>query len=190
MIIRRIQDSDAALWREIRLEALRTAPGAFSSRHDEWADRSIADFAARIRAAPVILALNGALPVGCISWNRDKNGDLPRRAWLTSVFVTGDARGKGLAQRLIDAAIKDAAIVGVTEIYLEVGADNVAAQATYRRAGFLPVLGPDRSRTSYSVGELTMRRDISDTQHPNIWARFRHRLSRNRIAPRDQPPHS
>lgn len=160
MIIRKITTAEAPLWRDIRLEALATAPKAFASRLEDWADRPIADFAARIAATHIFLAFDGDRPVGCISWSCDEDPAMPRRGWVESVFVSPAVRGKGTAQALITAILTDAAAAGMTEIFLEVGAANKAAQSAYQRAGFQAITGSDRPQLSCGVCEITMRRDL------------------------------
>ncbi len=135
--VRRIGPEDAAHWRAIRLEALRSAPEAFSARLDDWKSRPLADFAAQILANPVFLAFEDGQAVGSATWTRDRG--CPDRCWIESVFVRPAARGRGAAQALIAAAMADAKSAGMAEIWLEVGAANAAAQAAYRRAGFVRV---------------------------------------------------
>jgi hypothetical protein len=43
LAVKKLGAADAALWREIRLEALGTAPGAFSEKLADWEHRPLAD---------------------------------------------------------------------------------------------------------------------------------------------------
>jgi len=63
-----------------------------------------------------------------------------RHAYLGFMYVVPEARGHGLNGRLIDALAGWARERGVTELVLEVYADNDAAVRAYRKAGFAPRL--------------------------------------------------
>lgn len=61
------------------------------------------------------------------------DGDI---AGLFDIFTPVDGRGQGHGQRLCAALLAEAARQGATSAYLQVGADNDAAQRLYRRLGF------------------------------------------------------
>ncbi|MGB3316528.1 MAG: GNAT family N-acetyltransferase [Albidovulum sp.] len=158
MIIRRVGPDEAAAWRAIRLEALATVPEAFSARLADWQDRPLADFAAQLAANPTFLAFDGDAPVGCIAWIRDAED--AARGWIGGVFVAGAARGSGLGHAMIGAAMADAQGAGVTKLWLDVGAGNLAAQSAYRRAGFAEVAAEERPGTACSACEISMWRAL------------------------------
>ncbi|MDI3337052.1 GNAT family N-acetyltransferase [Defluviimonas aestuarii] len=157
MMIRRVGPAEAEAWRAIRLEALGKAPEAFSARLADWQDRPLDDFGAQLDANPTFLAFEGDVPVGCISWVRE--ADDPSRGWIGGVFVADRMRGKGVGQALIAAAVAEAQTTGITEMWLEVRAGNVAALKAYEQAGFAVVTDPDRPRNSCGC-EIGMRRAL------------------------------
>ncbi|MCV2871528.1 GNAT family N-acetyltransferase [Defluviimonas sp. WL0050] len=157
MIVRRVGPAEAEVWRAIRLEALGKAPEAFSARLADWQDRPLTDFAAQLEANPTFLAFEGDAPVGCISWVPE--ADDPSRGWIGGVFVADRMRGKGVGQALIATAVADARTAGITEMWLEVRAGNVAALKVYEQAGFAVVTDPDRPRNSCGC-EIGMRRAL------------------------------
>lgn len=57
-------------------------------------------------------------------------------AEVLTLAVRPAARRAGLARRLVDQALDRAAGQGAARVFLEVAADNAAAQALYARAGF------------------------------------------------------
>ncbi len=60
-----------------------------------------------------------------------------RKIWiLNDLFVTQTARGRGIAQALLNHATQFAKASGAARILLETGNDNHAAQALYRKAGW------------------------------------------------------
>ncbi len=57
-------------------------------------------------------------------------------AELLTVAVHPEARRAGIARRLVDAFLGDAAMRGAVRVFLEVAADNRPARALYTSAGF------------------------------------------------------
>ncbi len=55
---------------------------------------------------------------------------------LYDVFTRPDRRGEGLARTLCERLLSISASEGAKIVYLQVGADNLAAQRLYRRLGF------------------------------------------------------
>ncbi|MEU9744707.1 GNAT family N-acetyltransferase [Streptomyces niveus] len=66
-------------------------------------------------------------------------------AEIKRMYVSGDARGHGIGQRLLEHLERHAVSRGATRIMLETGRRNTAALALYHRTGYLP-------RPSYVVG--------------------------------------
>jgi len=60
-------------------------------------------------------------------------------AEIHAVAVRSDARRRGLGRTLVAAALDAAAARGVTKVFLEVRAGNVAAQQLYLGLGFRPL---------------------------------------------------
>lgn len=58
---------------------------------------------------------------------------------ILTIATAPDARRRGIASALLRAALDSSRDRGAQAAYLEVAADNVAAQALYRRAGFTAV---------------------------------------------------
>lgn len=132
--IRRLTPEDAGLWRDIRLEALALEPEQFSSRHADWVDRPLADFAARLEAAPVWAAIEAGRAVAVASLSPDADG--APCGWVVAVYVRPGARGRGLAQAALAAVEAEARAQGLAELRLEVRAANAAARGLYQRLGF------------------------------------------------------
>ena len=60
-------------------------------------------------------------------------------AEILTLAVTPIARRRGHGRRLIGAVARHALELGASALFLEVAADNIAAQALYRGAGFASV---------------------------------------------------
>lgn len=86
-------------------------------------------------------------------------------AELLTLAVAPEARRRGLGQRLVSRFLYQARLRGADSAFLEVAADNAAAQALYARAGFAPA---GRRRGYYplpaggSVDALVLRRLLAE----------------------------
>lgn len=148
----------AAEWRAIRLEALRTAPEAFGSSIDDWDGRPLQDFAERLAGCQMWAAGRvPGQPEAVASWEADISPAEPDLGWVMSVYVRPSARGQGLGDAIFARLIDAAARAGMTRMGLHVGQNNLAAQALYARAGFIPTGGP-AMLNARGLWEIEMRR--------------------------------
>ena len=58
--------------------------------------------------------------------------------WLEDLFVAEEARGSGLGEAMVTAALEQARSRGCRRIELDVDAGNAAARALYEKTGFAP----------------------------------------------------
>lgn len=133
-------DRDVALWRDIRLEMLTVAPGAFGSTLAEHEGRSLDEWRGQV-ASPVletVVAVRHGLPVGAARLMRPGDG-LP--AELISMYVAPAHRGAGLSRRIVEAVLERAREHGEPTLRLDVMEDNPAARRLYEGCGFT-VQGP------------------------------------------------
>ncbi len=143
----RVEPADWAGHRDLRLEALRTAPEAFGSRYEvevrndeaEWRARigRIAFWQARIEGAPVGMAglwedSTGAEPVAATGATATATGT----AYLIAMYVRPEARRQGIGARLVEAIAGEAASRGHQRLLLQVASTNTAARALYAGFGF------------------------------------------------------
>jgi ribosomal protein S18 acetylase RimI-like enzyme len=78
-----------------------------------------------------------------------------RRGKIENLFVRPAVRNEGIGSQLLDAAIDALSDRGVSEVSLEVMADNEPARRFYRRHGF----SPHRVGLTRSIGSDTDSRD-------------------------------
>jgi len=79
---------------------------------------------------------------------------------IMTLCVAPDRRRSGLGKALVAAILEKARTSGAVEIFLEVAADNAAAQALYRGFGFVEVGGRQGyyERAGGRVDALVLRR--------------------------------
>ena len=136
MTIRRLDPSDWARFREIRLDMLRTAPTAFGSTQEEWAakpERDIRDWLAKIHTLGLF---DGPRLVGTAAFHRQTSPRATHRAEVIAVYLRPAARGQGHALTLLAALADAAKTQGILQLDLHVADWNAPAIALYARAGF------------------------------------------------------
>ena len=139
-VIRVLNAADAASFRRLRQHALRESPEAFSSDYEEQLGYPLSFYEARIRADSDCCVLGAFVNdelVGVLAVAREAGAKTRHKATLTSMYVYPEARGHGIAQRLLQRALDVAAAMpGVQRVNLGVTEGNTAAVALYRRFGF------------------------------------------------------
>jgi RimJ/RimL family protein N-acetyltransferase len=139
MTIRRLDPSDWARFREIRLDMLRAAPRAFGSTEAEWAEkpeREIRDWLARMHT---LALFDGPRILGTAAVHRRPGSRADHRAEVIAVYLRPEARGQGQGAALLAGLAAAARAEGVLQLELEVATWNTAAIAAYERAGFVRV---------------------------------------------------
>jgi ribosomal protein S18 acetylase RimI-like enzyme len=138
LVARRLGADDVAVFRSLRLAALATDPIAFASNHAEWAALDESAWRERLRL-PVFAAFRDGRPVGLIGHVPADRSKRAHRTTLVMVWVRPEARGCGVAEALIAAAIEDARRSGFRWLDLDVAVDQTAAQRLYARMGFVEI---------------------------------------------------
>lgn len=136
---RDLMADDWRAWRDVRLAALSTDPGAYGSRYADWMDADEARWRSRIEEVEltVLLELDG-FPVGVVCLAHDAAG--PE---LISLWVAPQARGAGAGDAAVRHIVQRAADLHPGEpVVLHVKKTNGAAQRLYARNGFV-VDGPN-----------------------------------------------
>jgi RimJ/RimL family protein N-acetyltransferase len=149
MHIRRLTEVDAAMYRVLRLRALKESPEAFGSSYEETVEESLAVMARRISAnpaAPDNFALGAFDPalIGMIGFFREPRGKTRHKGGIWGMYVVREAQGRGVGRALLEAAIAEARrIQGLEQIGLYVVSGNQVACHLYRSFGF-EVYGVER----------------------------------------------
>jgi RimJ/RimL family protein N-acetyltransferase len=122
------------------LRGLAEAPTAFASSYEEECDRPVAQVAERMAKNTdgfILGAFEGEALIGTVGMQREPQAKMAHKMVLWGMYVVPEARGRGLARMLVDAALARAfAMSGVRQVNLGVNAANAPALALYRAAGF------------------------------------------------------
>lgn len=139
--IRQAAPDDWAALRQVRLAALAEAPYAFGSTLDSEIARPERHWRARIAGWPQFIAWAGTEPVGIAAGFAEPAADSDqagaRGSWhLVSMWVSPQARGRGIADDLVAAVSACARADGARRLTLWVTDVNARARAFYQRMGF------------------------------------------------------
>ncbi|MFJ8621645.1 GNAT family N-acetyltransferase [Kitasatospora sp. NPDC093550] len=136
--LRTLTTADWPLWRDLRLAALTDAPHAFRYGLAEWHDGGEQRWHARLHlpGAHHVAAFLAEEPVGLVGGLRGSPDGVRE---LRSLWVAPQARGRGVADLLIEEVERWARSTGGTALHLAVLPANAPALALYRRHGFTPV---------------------------------------------------
>lgn len=134
--IRRLERADAALYREIRLEALQNDPAAFGSTFERESVQPLSWFEAAIGRADIFgVFLDGTL-AGIAGFSAREGSKQAHKGVLWAMYVRSAARGLGLGKQLV-AAVLDHARRRVEMVQLTVVSENIAAYRLYGAMGFV-----------------------------------------------------
>jgi ribosomal protein S18 acetylase RimI-like enzyme len=135
--IRRLAIGDAASYRDLRLEALRDYPEAFSESVDEAEARPVSYWEVLVADDRIFLgAFDGDRLFGSVSMSRESSTLTRHRAWLLGMYVASEARGTGMADALIGCLVSHAKAEGILQLQLGVSVHNETALRLYERHGF------------------------------------------------------
>jgi ribosomal protein S18 acetylase RimI-like enzyme len=133
--VRRLLPVDAALYREIRLEALNLAPEAFGSTFARESVKPLTWFAARLEDAAVFGAFAGGNLLGTAGFFRKQGQKEAHKGALWGMYVRPGTRKAGVGKLLAEAVIEHAR-QRVELIQLTVVSGNKPARRLYDSLGF------------------------------------------------------
>jgi len=163
-VIERLRAGEGGRMRAIRLRALADAPEAFGSTYEEAERRSLEDWEAQIERLPTFVWREGDADLGAdlgMVRGAPHDGD-PGAAYLISMWVAPEARGRGIGSALVGEVVAWARGRGLRRLVLDVAAQNAGARRLYERCGFVATgaigaLPPPREH----VRELEMVLDLA-----------------------------
>jgi len=134
--IRRLEPGDAALYREIRLEALQRNPEAFGSTFERENGQPLSWFEAAISRADIFGGFLDGRLMGIAGFAAQEGTKHAHKGLLWGMYVRGAARKSGLGKKLV-AAVLDQARGRVEMVQLAVVSENEAARRLYEAMGFV-----------------------------------------------------
>jgi ribosomal protein S18 acetylase RimI-like enzyme len=136
-MIRRLQKSDAAAYRTIRLDALRLHPEVFGSSYEEESQYPLEQFAQFLSPPDTALgAFVGDRLVGTIGLYVPRKLKQQHKGHIVGVYVDAAYRRAGLARALVNAIVAEARQARLRVVQLAVTVGNDAARRLYVRIGF------------------------------------------------------
>jgi GNAT superfamily N-acetyltransferase len=135
--VRALTDDDWQQYRDIRLAALREAPEAFVATVQHEEALSEEDWRQRLRRSRRLIAERDGSPLGVVSLGEAAE-PYAGAGELFGLWVSPDARGTGVAWKLVEAGAQQALREGRTHLSYWVGTDNGRAVAFASSFGFRP----------------------------------------------------
>jgi ribosomal protein S18 acetylase RimI-like enzyme len=133
--IRLLTPADAPVYRDIRLEGLKTNPEAFGSTFDREDAMPLSWFEERIPKGNIFGAFIDGELLGVAGYWVQEGAKVSHKAALWGMYVRPKARNAGLGRRLVQTVI-DHASGQVELLQLSVASDNEAAHRLYQKMGF------------------------------------------------------
>jgi GNAT superfamily N-acetyltransferase len=160
VLVRQTVMADWQALRDIRLQALRDAPYAFSSTYEDQLKFGEADWRQRITRGGTFLAylpeVSTSDPAGMAGGYREDPGVVD----LISMFVRPQARGRGVGEALIDAVIGWGRALDVNSVSLWVTETNKPALSLYERCGFTVTAERQPLPSNPALCEIRMSRPL------------------------------
>ena len=171
--LRRLEPSDAALYRAFRLRGLQDHPEAFTSSFEEESQRPLVDTEKRLSTdSPARMwgALEGGQLAGVFGFEREVRHKNSHKATLIGLFVAPEFTGRGVGRALVETVMQDARDAGICLLVLTVTHGNERARALYARAGFQTIgIEPDAIRVAgVSFGKEHMFFQISPSRPDSL----------------------
>ena len=138
--VRPLTPDDASAYRALRLAGIAELPAAFCTTHAAESGLPLARIAERLRTTShqiIFGAFDQGQLIGIAGLRREPIAVVHDKASLWSVYVTPQARGRGVARQLVQAAIAHACgVPELARVRLAVAQDNDAALTLYLGCGF------------------------------------------------------
>ncbi|PHJ66474.1 hypothetical protein VF14_09970 [Nostoc linckia z18] len=140
MKIRKLTKYDAENYRQIRLEALYKNPESFGTTYHEEVIKTIEQFRDRISVDNnkfILGCYDDIKLIGIVAFQQESRIKLRHKAYITSMYVQQEYRGKGIGKLLVNEVIEKAKALNDVEILLlDVVKINFLAKHLYLSLGF------------------------------------------------------
>lgn len=130
--VARLTEADWRSFAVVRLRALTDSLGVDDPQYRHESSFTAAQWRRRLREHAQFAILIDGRPVGLVSAQHENRESV----YLYSLWLEAEARGRGLARPLLEAAVDWARGRRVHTVTLRVAADNTVARAVYESLGF------------------------------------------------------
>jgi ribosomal protein S18 acetylase RimI-like enzyme len=148
--VRVLSEEDWQQYRDIRLTALKESPEAFVATHAQEENFDEPVWRDRMRRSRRLVAEHDGPTVGVVCLGH-ADAEHPGSGELFGLWVAPEARGTGVAWKLVEAGAEQARQDGLSHLRYWVDTDNGRAVAFASSFGFLP--GGDRRPMRVTSGE-------------------------------------
>lgn len=140
MVIRKLTKDDAEDYSQIRLESLYNSPDSFGTMYHEEAIKTIDDFRNRIPVDNnncILGCYEDKTLIGIVAFYQESRIKVRHKAYIRSMYVKQEYRGKGIGKLLLNELIERAKAINEIEILLlDVVTNNSSAKQLYLSFGF------------------------------------------------------
>lgn len=140
MVIRKLTKDDAEDYSQIRLESLYNSPDSFGTMYHEEAIKTIDDFRNRIPVDNnncILGCYEDKKLIGIVAFYQESRIKVRHKAYIRSMYVKQEYRGKGIGKLLLNELIERAKAINEIEILLlDVVTNNSSAKQLYLSFGF------------------------------------------------------
>lgn len=139
MLVRLLNEDDTDLYHPLRIRALQEHPEAFGTSPDEemTPDQLRTHLAKSLPNNPQFGAFDNDTLVGIGTLSRLPRKKTAHRAIITGIYTLPEARGKGAARAILQAALDYAhTLPGLEDVILAVTVGNENARKLYASLGF------------------------------------------------------
>jgi ribosomal protein S18 acetylase RimI-like enzyme len=144
MHIRQLTETDAAIFRTVRMRALRESPHAFTNSYEEFSQQSLESTAQRFRDQInscvnfTLGAFHDDQLVGMVGFYRETALKIQHKGSIVSMYVLPEYRSQGIARALLTEALDRARrLPGLTQVLLGVMETQTTAKRLYESLGFV-----------------------------------------------------
>lgn len=134
-VLTKLTAADAAAFQALRLEGLANHPSEFGAALEEEADLTLDDVARRLDASLIYGAFVDGQLRAIAGFRRPERIKKRHKGELFGVYVSREARGRGLGEVIVRHVISKAK-TEVQQLLVTVVSGNLAAKRLYAKLGF------------------------------------------------------
>ncbi|NBX02506.1 MAG: GNAT family N-acetyltransferase [Alphaproteobacteria bacterium] len=136
--IRLLTPEDVAIFQALRLRGCREEPHAFLEDVDDLAQKPTEHFLRHFKNGWIAGAFMDGELVGSSGLYIHQGKKLQHKGTVWGVYVIPEARGHGLAKKLIEIVVEEAKKAGLELVTISTNIQNPITVGIYQKLGFIP----------------------------------------------------